>query len=157
MDKKIKEEIAVIETEVSTITKNNITVNSKPSLDNANRNIDKINKIQKEIKEKKERITKPLNEALKNVRELFRPIEDDLDNYKAELKRGISIYLDKLEEQKKEREYEALKELENGGELNKVTKKLENTNEAISQVRTRTGKRLKIDISKLSKEFMIPD
>ena len=64
MNKKIKEEVAVIETEVSTIIQNNIIVNSKPTLDTANTYLDSINKIQKEIKEKKERITKPLNEAI---------------------------------------------------------------------------------------------
>jgi len=39
-----------------------------------------INKYRDEIKEKKESVTKPINEALKNIRSLFKPLEEKLDS-----------------------------------------------------------------------------
>ncbi len=61
--------------------------------------LSKIKTVQKLIKEKKESLTKPLNEALKNARALFAPIEDSAERAESIIKQKMVAY--QVEEDKK--------------------------------------------------------
>ena len=71
-----KIDLTPIKRRVSAVVKGAETLNieTKENLITATDILGKIKLIGKEIKENKERVTKPLNEALRNTRELFRPI-----------------------------------------------------------------------------------
>jgi len=68
---------------------NDITIDSQESLASAADILKAVKDAGKVVKAEKEKITKPLNDALKNARDLFRPIEDDL-------KTGERIIKDKM-------------------------------------------------------------
>lgn len=51
-----------------------------------------INKYADQVREKRETVTKPLNEALKNARALFKPVENKLDGAVALLREAMSEY-----------------------------------------------------------------
>lgn len=56
-----------------------------------------LSKYDKQLKSKKEAVTKPLNEALKNYRAMFKPIEEDLAAGKSALKAKMVEYERKVE------------------------------------------------------------
>src|SRR3990167_1280063 len=70
-------ELAVVKTQVSkaVITAQQLQIKTKEELEGATSILSKIKAVGRLIQEKKESITKPLNEALKNARDLFRPLE----------------------------------------------------------------------------------
>ena len=144
--------------------KANFTVNSQPTFDKAKEVLSEIKATKKTVKEKKEGVTKPLNEALKNVRDLFRPIEDLVSQTELHLKSEIQKYNNKLLEEQKKREEEAeqkLKEAEATGEkvdMNKITKKVENNQKKVEQIKTRKVKKLRInDETKIPRSYLVPD
>lgn len=62
----------------------------------------KLKKVSKMVTERKEEITKPLNEALKSARALFKPMEETLEQAESELKNKMLSFKDS--ERKKEEE-----------------------------------------------------
>jgi hypothetical protein len=74
-----------------------IEVKSQEDFDEAGKIIVDFKKYEKMVKENKEAITKPLNEALKNVRALFKPVEDKISTSK-------TILLGKVNEYKREQD-----------------------------------------------------
>ena len=74
-----KIDLAPIKRRISTVVRSAemLTIETSENLVNATDILGKIKSIGKEIREKKESITKPLNEALRNARDLFRPIESE--------------------------------------------------------------------------------
>lgn len=52
----------------------------------------RLKEIAKDLKDKKDGITKPLNTALKNVRELFRPVEEKLNKAIDDVTAGLVEY-----------------------------------------------------------------
>lgn len=82
---------------------NDITIDSVESLASAADILKAVKDAGKVVKGEKEKITKPLNDALKNARDLFRPIEDDL-------KTGERIIKDKMVDYEAEVEAERAKQ-----------------------------------------------
>ena len=75
----------------------------------------RIKEVSKTITERKEEITKPLNEALKSARALFKPAEEALDKAEAELKTKMLAWREverKLEEEAKKKAEEEIKKQE---------------------------------------------
>lgn len=62
------------------------SIRSLADLDEATGILKRVKALQKEATDRKEAITKPMNEALKSVRALFAPIEDALKNAETRLK-----------------------------------------------------------------------
>jgi hypothetical protein len=137
MDKQLEETVAVVEREVSTIEQKKVIVNSEPTLIKAKDYLTEIKSMQKVVKEKKDGIINPLKEALSNAKDLFKPAEDRLVLIEKELKEGMLIYNNKLEIEKRKREQEALDQMEKGVDIDKATKKLENTTQIMGEIKTR--------------------
>lgn len=78
-ESQLSKEIAPLQKEVSKIVSvaNELKVATKDDLQEATNLLAKIKTIGKEILFAKEKITKPLNETLKNVRAFFAPVENE--------------------------------------------------------------------------------
>jgi len=109
--------------------------------------------IGKEIKEKKEAITKPLNESLKEVRALFNPVEEQLEHTESVVKMAMLEFKRKLDE---ERKAEVLK-MQESDEQEPSVEIVEKV-KAMETIKTRKTPRLKIiDIEKIPDDFWLPN
>jgi len=131
-----------------------IKVNSQPTLDQAKISLAQVKEIKKIVQEKKDSVVKPLNEALKNTRALFKPIEDKIDVIENYLKGEVLKYNTKLLQEQRKREEEAQAKIEAGATFEEATKLVAK----IDAIPTRKIKRLKIiDASKIERQFLVPD
>ena len=72
-------------------------IDSNESLSQATDILSKIKTSAKDVKKRKEEITKPLNDALKSARDLFRPIEADLATAERTIKDKMLDYSNAVE------------------------------------------------------------
>lgn len=153
------EAIKIAEEKAMTLADNSrIKVNSQPTLDQAKTSLTQVKEIKKIVQEKKDSVVKPLNEALKNTRALFKPIEDKVDVIETYLKGEVLKYNTKLLQEQRKREEEAQAKIEKGATFEEATKLVANTEKKIDAIPTRKIKRLKIvDESKIERQFLIPD
>jgi len=153
------EAIKIAEEKAMTLADNSrIKVNSQPTLDQAKISLTQVKEIKKIVQEKKDSVVKPLNEALKNTRALFKPIEDKVDIIETYLKGEVLRYNTKLLQEQRKREEEAQAKIEAGATFEEATKSVERIEKKIDAIPTRKIKRLKItDASKIERQFLIPD
>lgn len=115
---KIKAIEAEIVPETETIT--TFKVLDQPSLDLAGQAVKHLATRRKELKAVKESVTKPLNEALKNYRALFKPSETAIAEAEGHLKRQIVAYNAEVEEANR-KALEAASEAHQAGDSLAVT------------------------------------
>jgi len=153
------EAIKIAEEKAMTLADNSrIKVNSQPTLDQAKIALTQVKEIKKIVQEKKDSVVKPLNEALKNTRALFKPIEDKVDIIETYLKSEVLKYNTKLLQEQRKREEEAQSKIEAGATFKEATKSVERIEKKIDAIPTRKIKRLKIvDASKIERQFLVPD
>lgn len=113
----------------------------------------KLKDIGSKIKNVKESITKPLNEALRNARELFRPIEDQFTNAESIVKTKLLDYKRKIDEEARKKESVIAEKVEAGKiKLETAEKKMEK----IERVETTTrGKVGEVQVRKVKKVRII--
>lgn len=121
-------EIEVVKTQVSkaVIAAEKLEVKDDPSMLEAGEVRKKIKEVGKILKEKKEAITKPLNDALKQVRSLFAPIEANYEEAESIISNKMLSYQNKVEAEKRKIEAEAIRKLEEAQrklEEGKITEK----------------------------------
>ena len=94
MDKMTEAKVQKIDREVSPFieTIDKIEIKSQDDFDMAGKKIVEFKQYEKVVKEGKESITKPLNEALRNTRSLFKPLEDKITQAKTTLLRKVNDY-----------------------------------------------------------------
>jgi len=120
-----------------------------------------IKKALKFVTGKKESLTKPLNEALKNARDMFRPFETSLDGMESELKRKMIDF--KNEEEKKRLAIEARVEkgtMKQETAINKVqemTQKTERSDTGAKATETYNTVYEVVDKSLIPLQFLVPD
>jgi hypothetical protein len=111
----------------------------------------RIKQVAKTVIERKEAITKPLNEALKSARALFKPAEDDLDNAESLLKQKMLAYREierKAEEEAKKKAEEEIKKQQELLAKNEISSMEAAKNEIIAMVnadKAKVEKTVKID------------
>lgn len=71
----------------------------------------KLKKVFKMLTERKEEITKPMNEALKSARALFKPIEENLEKAESELKAKMLDFKEKEREAERQAQIKADEEI----------------------------------------------
>lgn len=170
MDKQIIElDTKSVVKSVSDVTENlaetsRFTINSQPTFEKAKERLIEIKSIKKVISEKKDSVVKPLNEALKNVRSLFKPVEEKIDVIENYLKDGVLSYQRKLNEEIAKREAEALKKIKEqeakGEEVNmdKVVAPIQRVENKIEAIKTRKVKKLRIvDVNLIPRDYLLPD
>lgn len=144
-------------------TAQDIKITSQEKFEEANLIKDKIVAARKLVKNKKEEITKPLNEGLKQVRSLFAPIEETIDEAETIIKSKIGEYL--MEQDRKAREaQEKIKEKVENNELDldkgieKIEKIEDKHIEKVGIVKTRTNRVVKvINESEIPREYWVLD
>ncbi len=154
-----QEAVKIAEEKAMTLADNSrIRVNSQPTLEQAKKSLAEVKEIRKVIEEKKSSIINPLNEALKNARALFKPVEDRVSVIENYLKGEILRYNNKLLEEQKKREAEAEKKIQSGATFAEAVKTIERVAEKIETIPTRKIKRLKItDENLIPRKFLIID
>lgn len=161
-------EVAVVKGQATKAlaTAQELTIASPDEMVKATDLLSKMKTVAKMIKERKEAITKPLSEALNSARDLFKPIESNLADAEALVKRKMLDYNDKVEREAQAKADKIAKDLESG-KIKETTaiKKMEAVPQVQSSVQGKVGavstKILKkyrvVDESKLPREFLMPD
>lgn len=161
-------ELAIVKTQVSkaVATAQELQIKEKADLVLATDILSKIKSVGKIIQEKKEGITKPLNEALKNARDLFRPIEAQWQEAETIVKQKMVAY-QIVEEKKVEKKEEKIAEKVDSGKMSfeKAAEKIEKIEKVENKIEGKTGeiqfktiKKVIIeDATKLPREYLIPD
>lgn len=171
-------ELSIVKGQVSKaiLAADSLIVRSEIQYREAGELLKKIKTVGKLIKQKKESITKPISEALKNVRSMFAPLEDNYELAEKTVSDKIIFYQDQVEAKRHEEELKAQKELEEAqkklaqGKITekqaekieaKVEKKLEKAPEVIKKTddfHTRVNKKVRIvDESLIPREYLMVD
>ena len=100
-----------------------------------------LDKTWKEIKLKKETITKPLNEALKNARALFAPLEEVFENADEIVGRKLLDYKRKVDEDARKAEAKIAADLESGKikKIETAERRIENLEQVQKTTHTQAG------------------
>lgn len=144
----------------------NVTINNKETLETATELLSKLNRLNDKIIEEKEKVTKPLNEALKAERSRWKPIEvqhqQAIDHLRAEMSR---YQTEEIKRQGEEKAKIASRIGEGKGKLKLDTavKKMEEIEKPETSVTTATGmikfredKVLKVtNLSSIPKKYFI--
>ena len=70
----------------------NLTITSKEDMVKATTVLSNINKYVDSVKEQKETLTKPINVALKNIRSIFKPLEESYEEAIASIRLKMTSY-----------------------------------------------------------------
>lgn len=128
--------------------------------------LSKMKTVAKMIKERKEAITKPLMEALNSARDLFKPIESNLAEAEAIVKRKMLTYQAEVDRKAEQDRLKLAQRVEKGTmKPETAVAKMETIQNApttvqgkVGAVATRTIKKYRVvDESKLPREFLTPD
>ncbi len=173
-----EKELAVVKKEVSAIVAmaEETQVTDDNSMLAAGDVRKKIKAVGKMVKEKKESITSPLNEALKQVRSMFAPIEAMYEEAENVVSAKMLTYQRDVEEQQRKAEAEALKKLQEAqrkleegkiteAQVQKIEEKIEQKLEELPQIikksadfHTREIQKFRIiNESELPREYLVPD
>lgn len=168
--KKEDKEIAIIEKEVSPIVQKaeDLKVKDSKSMEQATKMLSELNQQKDRITAEKEKITKPLNEALSAERKRWKPIENVLETAIGFLRNSISDY--QTAETKRAREEEAKIAARTGegkgkikvetavAKIGQIEKPKDKVVSEAGMVNFREDKILKImDETMIPREYLIPD
>ena len=105
-----------VKRQVTTISNQagDLFIDSQESLAQATDILSKIKTAAKDVKTRKEEITKPLNDALKSARSLFKPIEEDLAAAERTIKDKMLDYSNEVERKAQEQAAKLEKRVEKG-------------------------------------------
>jgi len=168
IDKNTSVELTPLKAQVSKLENRaqEIQINNEEDYRSTADLIAKLKETGSRIKNIKESITKPLNEALRNTRELFAPIESQFTNAESIVKTKILEYKRKIDAEVAKQEAKIAKGVESGRlKIETAEKKLdqiervENTTKGkIGEVQIRKIKKVRIiDINLLPREYLIPN
>lgn len=117
-----------------------IEITSEEKMQTATKVMSEINSIGKVIKERKEAITKPLNEALKSARDLFRPMEMTQTQAVGIIKTKMLGYHTKVEEERIAKQEKIEARVERGTmRMDTGMKKMEDIGVEQKTVKTESG------------------
>lgn len=144
----------------------NIVISSDEELIKAGSKLKEVKDFQRRITSVKQDITRPLNEGLRNARDLFRPVETKIVEAEASIKAAMLMY-EKEKAQKAQIEKDKISKRVDKGTMKFETaaKKMETIPQTPTTLKTRKGevqfrevKAVEIfDVAKLSREYLIPD
>ena len=163
-----KKDFSLIKTQTSALEKkiNSITIQDKDNYVDAITLLNRINEMGNLIKLKKELITKPLNQSLKNARELFKPLEDQFLNAEKIIKKKILDYSQSVNKIAQEKEEKIAERMEKGiikletaeKKINEVDRINKTTQGSYGKVTIRQTRKVRIvNLSLIPREYFIPD
>lgn len=126
----------------------------------------KINLAGDMIKKRKEEITKPLNEALKSARDLFRPLEDAQQTAKGIVAQKMVDYKRVVDEARRKEQERLAARVEKGTmKMETAQRKMDEIPEEQKSVKTEVGTvsfkevpvPVIVDVTKIPREYLVPD
>lgn len=126
----------------------------------------KIDKTGKEIKARKEAITKPINASLRMIRELFAPLEDMFNNADTIVGGKLLAYKRKIDEETRKKEEQIAARFEKGTikqetaerKMSELPKTQKTIDTGAGRVQFRKLKRVRItDLNLIPKQYWIID
>lgn len=116
MIKPIDKEISIVKEKVAGAIKEveKIEIKTDEDLNKAGLVLTNIKKLGKFIKQEKEKLTVPLNEAIKNARAMFKPFEEDIEKAEHQVSRAMAGYADRIEKERRSKEESIAKRAEKG-------------------------------------------
>lgn len=145
---------------------NEIVIDSKESHRGAVDLVATLKDTGKRIKAEKESITKPLNDALRNARALFKPIEDQFIEAEKIIKGKLLEYTKKINEEARKKEEAIAKRVEKGTlkvetaekKISEVEKVDNQTSGEVGKVQIKKVKKVRIvNESDIPREYLVPD
>ena len=134
-------ELAVVKGQVSKLENQamQVTITTPEENESAMNLKAKLKEMGKDITDRKEKITKPLNAALKSTRELFAPLEKQLDTAEGIIGKKLLAYKQAMDAKAREDEAKVAKKVEEGKmKLETAEKKLDKIEETKVDKTTRT-------------------
>lgn len=167
MDTETKEVAVVKQQATKAVTAaNELVIKTDEDMSKATDILSKIKTVAKMAKERKELITKPLNEALASARDLFKPIEQNCADAEKIIKSKMITFSD-AQDAIREKAKEKIVEKVEAGKMTaeKAVEKLDNlpsvqttTTGKVGQVQTRMVTKYRIvDETKIPRLYMVPD
>ena len=161
-------ELAPIKAQVSKLENQAtaVAIESQEGYENAIDLVSKLKETGSEIKNKKESITKPLNEALRNVRDMFRPIETQFENAERIIKTKLLDYKRKKDEEARAEEAKVAARVAKGTmKLETAEKKMdsiervENTTRGqVGQVQIKKIRKVRVtNQESIPRKYLVPD
>lgn len=161
-------EIAALKTEVSHVEAkaNSLTVKSPEDYKSAADMLASLKTVGNAIKERKEKITKPLNDALRSARDLFRPLEDSFIAAESTIKTKMLDYKRKADEEARIKEQKIAERVERGTlkpetaerKIEQVTRLNTTEHGDVGAVQVRKVKKVRIvDPARVPHEFWVID
>ena len=157
----IKKEISPVQAKVSSLV-----IKSGADMTDATEILSRCNKYYDSLKIEKEKITKPLNAVLKEVRGRYKPIEDQLDEIITTIKGKMGSYQQiALQKQEKEEQKIADKVASGKMEVGKAIDKLGEMDSPEEKVKTdegsvsfKTVKKFEVmDLTLLPVDYLLPN
>ena len=138
----MKKQVSIIDQIAPAITAINIPkIVDEKSLTNATEVLSQANKYLKELTTDKEKLTKPLNDALKEVCARYKPIEIKLEGIIDNIRSSMSQYqTEQIRLQKAEEDKIAERVAKGNLKVETGIKKLESMDKPVDKVNTQTGK-----------------
>lgn len=163
-----KQEIALLEKEITTLEQkaNAVQITNKEEYEQAGSIVVQLKDAGSKIKKAKESVTKPLNEALRNARLIFAPIEGQFANAEIILKGKILAYNREVAEEARKKEEAIAKRVEKGTmkietaetKMDQVEKLDKTTRNESGAVQVRKIKKVRIvDEALLPREYLTPN
>jgi hypothetical protein len=160
--------VAVIEKNISPIITEakKLAITSPESLEDATVTLSKLNTSLDAITTEKEKVTKPLNEALKAERNRWKPLELTLEEAITLIRDKMSVYQTKVIKEQREAEEKIASRVEKGtlkvetavSKLQDIERPAEKIATSAGSLRFRTDKILKIvSPGDIPREYLIPD
>ena len=143
-----------------------LTIEKDEDMTGATELLTKINLAGDMIKKRKEEITKPLNEALKSARDLFRPLEDAQQNAKNIVAEKMIAYRRAVEENRRKEEAKLAARVEKGTmKMETAQRKMEELPQEQKSVKTDAGavsfKETPVpvifDEAQIPRQYLVPD
>jgi len=158
---KIKDELLVVQDDSKIIFEKvkAIEITSQEKLLIANKGLDKIRSIEKEVISRKKTIFDPKKAVIREWNNIFKPTEDYLSEAKQTLKEKVGKYM-KAVEKRTEEQREALEKKIESGEVNfeEGIDKMSSIEGKKDNFRTREHKVVEIeDETKIPRSYLIPD
>lgn len=145
---------------------NNLEIVNEKEEKKAIEELSAINKIGDNIAEKKEAILGPLLASTKEIRELFKPTEENVKNAIAIIKQKLIAYRTKVEASHKKEEQKIISKVNSGNiKIETAVKKMDQLGTLAVGVKTESGsisyktvrKARIVDVNKVPKEYFILD
>lgn len=145
-----------------------LTIKNESDKELAGNKLAEMKAMLKRIETEKERVTKPLNEALKSERSRWKPAETQLENGIQLLTKELTRYQTEETRKAQEKEQNIAKRVGEGrGKLSteKAAEQIDNIDKPKASMSTSTGGTMKfrevknfevIDVSKLPAEYVVP-